>query len=58
MSHSDLDPAATPPSAAPELQRDVERGLQFTNVMLSVTQDQAIESATHVQALANRADGE
>lgn len=53
MTQVDPEPAAAPSATATELQRDIERGLQFANVMLAVTQDQSSESMTYVQALAD-----
>jgi Fe-S-cluster containining protein len=37
----------------PELRQELERGLQFANVMLSVNQEQGNEAAAYIQALAD-----
>ncbi len=42
-----------PLAAAVEIRQDVERGLQFANVMASVIQDQGNEAVAYVQALAD-----
>jgi Fe-S-cluster containining protein len=59
MENENEEKTNTPPEAAKKNQdfqkaiQDVERGLRFTHVMMSVNQDQSNEAVAYVQALAD-----